>query len=168
MAPSSVPGAPWCPSGTPRSPKSSQKHTQRDPKEIQGRPLGAPGASQERPRVPKERPEGAQERSWEVSGEAKSRESGSPRRKKSILAKVLRDSALPLRGALWTSPNRSKIDPECAKWVLEPLGRPLRSCLVAQERLRHSWGPIRIDSQPLKCLRMRFPCFFMLLGLPRK
>ena len=79
-----------------------QKHPKRDPKGTQGRPLGAPGEAQERPRLPKERPEGAQERSWEVSGGPKSRESGSPRRKKSILAKMLRDSALPMRGALWT------------------------------------------------------------------
>ena len=101
-------------SGSKVTPKL-KKHPKRDAKEAQGRRWGAPGAPQERPRVPKESPERAQERSWEASGESKSRKSQSPRRKKSILAKVLRDSALPMRGALWTPSNRSKIKPECSK-----------------------------------------------------
>ena len=168
MAPSAVSGAPWGPSGARRSPKSSQKHTQRDPKETQGRALGAPGASQERPRVPKERPEGAPERSWEASGEAKSRRSRSPRRKKSILAKVLRDSALPMCGARWTPPDSSKIDPECSKvgsraaWA---------SSSVKFGRSRAAWAPSATDPDRLRTPKVpskEISLIFHAFGTPQK
>ena len=96
---------PWCVLGAFRGSKVTQKlpkAPKRDPKNAQGRPWGDPGAPQERPRRPKERSKGAPERPREASGEAKSSKSRSPKRKKSILAKVLRDSALPMRGALRT------------------------------------------------------------------
>ena len=77
--------------------------------------------------------------------------------KTTILAKVLRDSPLPMRGALWTPPNRPKSTQNAPKWVPEHHGRPLQSNLVAQERPRRAPRPIQIDSEPLKCLQKRFP-----------
>ena len=96
---------PWCVLGAFRGSKVTQKlpkALKRVPQNAQGRPWGDPGAPQERPRRPKERSKRAPERPREASGEAKSSKSGSPKRIRSISAKVLRESALPMRGALWT------------------------------------------------------------------
>ena len=115
IGPKSLPRTSQEPSGARVSPKSARKRSKVGPKRPQERPWGPTRASQERPRPPKERPEGARGLARGTSGEAKSSKSRSPKRKKSILAKVLRDSALPMRGALRTPWNHSKIASEWSK-----------------------------------------------------
>ena len=110
--------SPWCALGSFRASKIMKQldtASQKGPQGCLRASFEAPGAAQERPMLPKERPEGAQERSWKASGDAKSRKSRSHSKKTSILAKVLRDSPLPMRGALWIPRNRSKIKPEGSK-----------------------------------------------------
>ena len=82
-------GALWEAHGRPKSDQESPKSVQREPKSAPG--TGRPRERQNREKV------------------------GHRGAKKSISAKVLRDSPLPMRGALWTPSNRSKIKPECSK-----------------------------------------------------
>ena len=51
MAPMSVPGASWAPSGARRSPKSAPKPPERDPKTAPGRPSGHQRAPRRRPKA---------------------------------------------------------------------------------------------------------------------
>ena len=95
----------------PGAPKSTPKGIPRRPKGALWSLRGVPRATKR----PQRAPRGSPRALLGGLGEGKSRKSRSPRQKKSILVKVLRDSPLPMRGTLWTPPNRSKIDPECSK-----------------------------------------------------
>ena len=56
MAPISVPGVPWGPSGAPRSPESSQSTPKGTPRAPFGSPRGVPRATKSPQRAPKESP----------------------------------------------------------------------------------------------------------------
>ena len=101
----------WCALGsfrgskiTQKLPKAPPKGPQGDPRAPFGSPRGVPRATKSSQRAPRGSPRAL------LGGLGRGKI-----RKKSTLAKVLRDSPLPMRGALWTPPNTSNIDPECSK-----------------------------------------------------
>ena len=152
---------PWCALESFRGSKITQKL----PKAPSEAPLGDPRASFGSPRgvpratkSPQRAPRGSPRALLGGLGRGKIEKKLVPEAKKVDFSK-----SAPRIGR---GESRSTLDPpqtalkstqNAPKWVPEQLGRPLRSNLVAQERLGRPRRPIRIDSEPLKCLQRRFP-----------
>ena len=168
IAPKSVLGASWGPSGARRSPKSFQKHpkgTPRMPKGALGETQGHPKSGQASPKSAQREPQSEPERPRERPNRVKV---GHRSEKSRFWQKC--SATRPCRCAEHFGPPEiaPKSTQNGPKWVLEPLEGLLRSLLVAQERFGRPRELPRIDCEPLRCPQRRFPWIFMFLGSPRK
>ena len=140
--------------GHPGAPQTQAKETLRSLQGALGDPQGRPKSAQEVPKSAKNEPKSTHGR----PRERKNREKVTHRGEKSEFEQRC-SATRPCRcaehfGPLQTAPKSIQNGSKC---VLEPLGRPLWSILVAQERLWRPRRPIWIDSKPLKCLQRSFP-----------
>ena len=96
---------PWCALGSFRGSKITQKLPKTPPKGPQGDPRAPFGSLRGVPRAaksPQRPPRGSPRALLGDLGKGKIAKNSVTDAKKSIVSKVLRDSALPMRGALWT------------------------------------------------------------------
>ena len=108
ISPGSALGAFGVPKSLPERPRPFQETPQEAPRAPMGPTRGAPRATQAPQRAPKKRQRAPQR----ALGRGKSIPRRSPKRKSSILSKVLRAPPLPTRGALRSSPDHPEITPE--------------------------------------------------------
>ena len=161
---------PWCVMGafrglkvTQKLPKAPQKGPQDGPRATLGSPRGTPRAAKGPQRAPRGSPRATLRGPWERPNRVKV---GHRSEKGRFWQKC--SATRPCRCAEHFGPPEiaRKSTQSGPKSVLEPLERPLRSLLVAQERLGRPRRPTSIDSDAPRWLLRRFPSISMVLGIP--